>query len=700
MGYSGFRHYYGQVSPDTSFPKDFKFYLVNTKERLKAMADRYLETCKNKIIAFDTETNSLSPLTTISGNPTKIVGYSLAFTPKEGFYIPLHHDVGKNCPRKLACKVLNRIMEDATLTCMYNGKFDMNMAEHHLETDLEKIRPFDVQAMVWILDTNKRMPSLKWSATHFLGWRMLKYIEALTGTTYATIGQKDLVEIDSSEQNLASINPKLTTEYAATDAMATLALFLKIRHLLKNTPAPSDWKNLSKVLEIDNNLLLPLLRMEQQGIRLDKQILKELYNKLPVKIRNIEMKVYNFFGEAFNIGSPSQLGRVLTKAGIDTGVVTKSGSMATGKDALPRVADKYPEIKLILEYRSLLKMGNTYLKNLINSKSTRFAYSMYVAPTGRLSGGGSDNNPYFCPVNIQAITKAKTCMYRCEKSNKEGNILGYSFIKDEKGSIEGFDQEESMRSAFLPDKGHYFVHIDYSAQELRIPANMSKDPFLVHAFQNNLDLHYEMSKELFGVSNARKMRHIAKTMNFLSLYGGSKHALAPKIGVDLDTAEVYLKQWWSRLGVLNQWKLNTIRYGRTHGSVYTAFGRPRRVKHDLNSSDFRKKSFGERTAVNTRVQGTGADIIKVVMSDIYRQVLKKYSSDDVKMIIQVHDELNFSITKDPELFSEIVTEILKIMDIKVKGWCVPMDVDIAVGDSWGNYFSFEFDKEYKLQKPA
>lgn len=376
---------------------------------------------------------------------------------------------------------------------------------------------------------------------------------------------------------------------------------------------------------------------------------------------------------------------------------------------------------------------------------------------GRLAAGGDKKNAFVSPLNIQNIPKPHVTNHYvipediCKKyypevievidksgtleegetdlryidqdkikelCNKNGfdynqvqqagkrwsyRIFGYVVSEEpwlipgvEEGVVEGFIQELNSRSCFLPDPGYYFVTLDFNAEEIRIPALWSKEPAWLNAFKDHKDVHKSTACAIWGEENYTKdKRKMAKGANFGLLYGMTAHNFKDRFNISYEEAQEFVDQFKAGLPVLFKWIRACELEGEKNGTVYTMFGRPRRVKSWFDTGDWSWVSFAKRTCVNTKIQGTGADILKIVFLKLFDQFYKTNLTELVRFKFTIHDEIDYQIIKDKEhncaSFKKILKMIMQIMRVQYPGWEFPMEVGLSIGNRWGQCIDFDFD---------
>ncbi|HSZ87380.1 MAG TPA: DNA polymerase I, partial [Puia sp.] len=462
------------------------------------------------------------------------------------------------------------------------------------------------------------------------------HIEELIGKKGKTQGNMRDVEIEKIK------------EYAAEDADITLQLKHVFVPLLKE-------KSVQKVfVEVENPLVKVLTDMEFEGVRIDENFLKEYSKQLETDAKIAEENVYKLAKEQagvgpFNLSSPKQLGEVLfDHLKLDPKAKkTKTGQYATGEDVLLKLSHKSKIVEDILAYRELTKLKSTYVDALpvmVNRKTGRVhtSYAQAVAVTGRLSS----NNP-----NLQNIP-----------------------VRTERG--------REIRKAFIPrDDKHILLSADYSQIELRIVAAISGDPAMCEAFKQNKDIHTATAAKVYNVDEkdvTKEMRYKAKSVNFGIIYGQGAFGLADNLGISRSEAKEIIDNYKKQFANIQKYMDDTINFAREHGYVQTLMGRKRWLR-DINSSNFTVKGYAERNAINSPIQGTAADMIKLAMIKIHEAFKQnKFAS---KMILQVHDELVFDATiEEAEQIKPVILNCMRAALPLPNG--VPVEAEIGGGINW------------------
>jgi len=555
---------------------------------------------------------------TTSDNPNdcEINGLAFSFTPHEGYYLPVSGKIPAD---------FKHVLESSEPKISHDIKFDviaLRRAGVELGGEL-----FDTMLAHYILDGDSRH-RLDVLSENYLGYSLLtkEEIDAETGRR---------------KKNLLSDEPSLVKDRTAEAADITLQLKSTFEPLLKDC-------NGEKVFyEVEMPLVPVLADMEYEGVTVDTDFLKHFSKDMEKEIAELREKIYGEAGSSFNLESPKQLGEVLfDKMKIPyEGKKTKTGQYSTGEEVLVELQKEYTVAKNILEYRGLVKLKSTYVDALplhVNPKTKRVHSSLNqaVAATGRLSSA----NP-----NLQNIP-----------------------IKTDRGS--------EIRKAFVArDKNHMILSADYSQIELRIIAALSQDEGLLHAFKEGLDIHTATAARVYNVPLnvvSREMRSNAKMVNFGLMYGMSAFGLSQRTGMARKEAKEIIDQYFTQFPGIKRYMDEAIAKAKKHGFAETIMGR-RRYLPDINAKNFTVRGFAERNAINTPIQGSAADMIKIAMIKVHEQFQKKKLQS--KMILQIHDELLFDVQKDEvDVVKPIVEQCMKTaLNLQA-----PIVVEMGVGKNW------------------
>ena len=558
---------------------------ILTKKDLKEWANK-LNKCE--VFAIDTETDSLDTVT------ANLVGISLSVKEGGGCYIPIGHKYD-DCPKQLdiddVIKELGSSIEKNKLKAVgQNLKFDIPILHRH-GIVLDEFHA-DTMLMSYVLNSTATRHGMDKLAMFYLDYETVKYSD-VTGTA-------------SKQINFSAVEIEVASHYAAEDADITLRLFNKLDSLLKDKPT-----QIKLLQNIEYPLVHVLSRVEQNGAKIDKNKLSEHSKELSEKIAKLSSEAFKIAGEEFNLDSPKQLLEVLyEKLKLPILKKTPKGQPSTNEETLQRLSEEYELPKIILKYRTLAKLKSTYTDSLIRIENTQTkrihtSYQQAVTSTGRLSS---------TEPNLQNIP-----------------------IKTAEG--------RRIREAFVPDKGNILISADYSQIELRIMAHLSKDKNLTHAFNNNLDVHSATASEVFGVSLedvTQDHRRSAKAINFGLMYGMSAFGLTRQLDIPRAEAQKYLDTYFERYTGVKDYMANIKAQAKEDMFVETIMGR-RLYLNEINAANGLRRQAAERAAINAPLQGSAADIIKKAMIDIDAFLDKEMP--EVKMIMQVHDELIFETPK-------------------------------------------------------
>lgn len=590
------------------------YKLVSSESEIKELVTML---SKANEFAFDTETSSLDPLT------CEIVGMSFSTKAGNGWYVPVDEDA-ENWQETI--NAFKLILEDETKTIVgQNIKYDIQVMRQK-GVDI-KAKLFDTMLAHYIIDPDGRH-GMDLLAENYLSYSPVS-IETLIGKK----GKK--------QGSMKDLKPEDISDYACEDADITLQLKEKFAPEVKE-------RNGQKVFsEIECPLINVLSDMEMEGIKLDKGFLEEYSGELQQEIAAQMEKVYELAGEEFNLNSPKQMGEVLfDRLNLDAKAKkTKSGQYKTDESTLQKLGAKHDIVAHILDYRQLTKLKSTYvdaLPNMVNEKTGRIhtSFNQAVAATGRLS---SDK------PNLQNIP-----------------------IRTEKG--------RKVRAAFTSRSEDFeILSADYSQVELRIVASISGDEAMIEAFNSGMDIHTATAAKVYGITPeevTRDQRSSAKAVNFGIVYGQGAFGLADNLGIKRSEAKTMIEQYFEKYAGLKQYMDDIVIKAREHGFVETLTGR-RRYLRDINSGNFTVRGFAERNAINSPIQGTAADLIKIAMINIQAEMKKRELKS--RMILQVHDELLFDAHKDEkDELNELVTSLMSsAMTLKV-----PLLAEAGFGANW------------------
>jgi DNA polymerase-1 len=700
-----YTHYCGYKQVNPNWNKNLECKLVTSFKELKYLLfEKHKDT---KFCSFDTETTGLNPL----DDNADLVGFSFSYDGKIGYYVPVNHTGYKTLEQDdsnyiegeyfnlgiEAFDLFYKRMQGHTKTFLANVVFDYNYLEYmgikyNKNWDMSKCPYYDIFVGLFLADTNVPFPNLKKSEKQYLGWDRDNF--------EATLGEYT---------NFAYVPIEMSYQYAGYDALGTYQL------------APISLKFFKEAGlsgKLDNEFLYVLTQFTKRGVRCDLELAKKVMQEQEIRVKELEQLIYKEIGYQFNINSGAQLSQALTSIGFDTGQRTKSGAMKTGMDDLKKANEKrdipHPIVALIVEYKILAKSLSSFSTRVLEEgerfrdNEIRFNYTTFRVPTGRLACSGDSKNKYYAGLNTQALPKPHSKMwyvhdYKEGDEIKEGDsvILDWRFSLVDKSDYmtEALDPHHSIRNMFLPDEGHYWVSMDYSAQELRAIANFSNIPFWKETFLNGGDLHKNTAIAIWGEDKYNHdLRKRAKAANFGLSYGMAYTTAAESFKLSLEDAKDLVDGWWSVCKELKIAQDKEIRKAKKEGTVYNYFGRPRRVKAYFETNDRKQIAFGERTVKNTVIQSVGADLCKRACIKYYKEMCinPKYQGKH-RFLSTIHDEINISVSyEDRGLFYEMVKKFYNIMYVRVPGWDVPFDVGIELGNRWGDSFVFKYDEQGNL----
>lgn len=515
--------YIPKAKPSDLYPLAYNFKLISSMDELKEALS-----FSTNYMGFDTETTGLNP------EKCFIVGYSFCLDGKNTYYVPVKHSTGGLGEEALDL-IYDKMCNTKTVA-MFNMRFDVRMMEYHgfidsplsneeklmkqfFKYDMSKVNVLDVQAMVYLADTNIKYPSLKSSEEYYLGWRGASFEE--------TLGE---------QTNFYYLTPEESCEYASTDALGTYLLGIKLQPFLKEAKTSG---------QLDVQCLEPLTRFENETTLIDVDKLKKYSEDLSNEIASVQKRCYDVAGYSFNLGSPKDKNLVLERLGIYTGERTKRGEMKTGREnientlkTMEKGTKEYQFLSDLSKYATLVKQKSSYIDNVIemcnnefHPNRLRFGYKTCEVPSGRLAAGGDKKNDFFANLNIQNITKPHAHMFFVAHQDKvktkypdmikmldesgtreEGvyddawcfRILDWIFWDkpfniegEQEMQSEGFDQKLNIRSAFCSDENAYWVSLDFNAEEIRVPALITKEPVWLNTFISGGDVHRNTAIKLW-----------------------------------------------------------------------------------------------------------------------------------------------------------------------------------------------------------
>ena len=605
--------------PATKIRRDTVYQGILTKKEFEALLDRL---SRAEVTAIDTETTSLNYM------QAEIVGISVAIVSNEAYYIPLMHEydgVPNQLDREYVLQKLKPWLEDKEAKKIgHNLKYDSHIfANHGIELNGTD---FDSMLESYVLNSTATRHNLNAVAKRYLN---------LDTTSYEDVAGKGAKQIGFNQVSLED-----AIHYAAEDADVSFQLHQTLH------PKLMEINSLAKLYtDIEVPLLKVLQTIERNGVLIDESMLQKQSDQFAITLKELESKAYSLAGAEFNLNSPKQLQEILyDKLSLPILKKTPKGQPSTAESVLQRLAEDFPIVQTILNYRTTAKLKTTYTDKLplmVNQDTGRVhtSYHQAVTATGRLSS--SDPNLQNIPIR----------------------------------TVEG----RRIRQAFIAPKGFQILAADYSQIELRIMAHNSQDPGLLDAFQAGLDIHQATAAEIFSVdlqSVSAEQRRSAKAINFGLIYGMSAFGLTRQLGITRGDAQEYIELYFARYPKVKEYMDAIRNQARESGFVETVFGR-RLYLPDIDSRNYQRRQYAERSAINAPMQGTAADIIKKAMIDLEQRLVAE--SINAKIIMQVHDELVLEV-EDSSVgaVSELVTEAME----KAADLDVALKVDLGVGENW------------------
>ncbi len=615
---------FAEFAPNGSVePKNASFETLETTPHNYKLVDNEADLRKlcdffrtNEILSLDTETTSKSAI------DAELVGLSFAVKEFEAFYVPVPAN------REEALRIVNIFKE------VYEDPKILKIGQN-LKYDLEVLRNYGITLAGPMFDTMIAHYLIQPELHHNMDYMAEIYLNYQTIHIDELIGPKG-----KNQRSMRDLLPSQVYEYAAEDADVTLRLKNKLEPELKKYECEKLF------YEIEMPLMPVLAEMELNGVCLDTDSLKETSNVLTSRINELEARIYELAGSPFNIASPKQVGEILFDKLkiIEKAKKTKTGQYVTSEEVLQQLRNKHEIVADILEHRGLKKLIGTYidaLPKLINPRTGHIhtSFNQTITATGRLSS----SDP-----NLQNIP------------------------------IRGEDGKE-IRKAFVPEPGCLFFSADYSQIELRVMAHLSKDENMINVFREGKDLHAATAANIYKKDIAdvtRDERTKSKRANFGIIYGITVFGLAERLDIPRDEAKMLIEGYFATFPQVHNYMEKSKEIARQKGYVTTLFGR-RRYLPDINSHNATVRGFAERNAINAPIQGTAADIIKVAMIRIHERFKKEGIKS--KMILQVHDELNFSVyPEEKEKVERIVLEEMQ----GAFALAVPLVADSGFGQNW------------------
>ncbi|MDD5063181.1 MAG: DNA polymerase I [Phycisphaerae bacterium] len=605
----------GEPESAKTIPHDYQ--LIDTQDKFDGFVT---ELKKQKLFAIDTETTSINAMR------ADLVGISFSWQPHKAYYLPVRASLGQKClDAGMLRQKLAPILEDENVRKIgQNIKYDLLVLKN-ARLPVKGVY-FDTMVASYCLDPLRSSHSMDNMAADFLNYRCIP-ISSLIGK-------------GRNQRTFDMVDTATACEYSAEDADITFQLYEYLKNRLEKAPPT---KKLFE--EVEMPLVSVLTVMEYNGISLDTKLLKKMSGELAATLKTLTDRIYECAGAAFNIDSPKQLAEILfDKLGLESVRSGKAGR-STDADVLGQLSDQHPVIELILQYRQISKLQNTYvdkLSQLINPRTGRVhaSFNQTITATGRLSS--SDPNLQNIPIRTELGSK--------------------------------------IRSAFIPEsKTSCILSADYSQIELRLLAHFSKDRALMSAFEADQDIHRFVASQIYGVPIAEvtdEMRSHCKAVNFGIIYGQGAFGLSRSIGINHADAKRFIDDYFARYSSIRKFMDGVIDAAKRTGFAETILHRRRRILN-LASKNANKRAQAQRFAINTVIQGSAADLIKVAMINIQRKIEAELPA--VKLILQIHDELVFEVPADEadKHVKWIRQEMTTALELSV-----PLKVDISYGPTW------------------
>ena len=619
LGLHGLIKQFDIQSPEKKPDVESNYHTIRTKNEL----DELIEVMKKaRYISFDTETTSLDYMN------AELVGVSIALKPNEAFYIPINHNyegVEKQLEEHFVLEALKPFLESDEIPKIgHNLKYDRHILQN-LGIDL-KGKLLDTMLFSYVNNSTITRHNLDAVSKRYLN---------INPTSYEDVAGKGAKQIPFSEVSI-----EVASEYASEDADISLKLYEHIEPLVQK-----ETKLAKLYSEIEGPLIYTLGDIERNGVLIDSEKLNQQSKELEAKILELEQKVQKSAGEDFNLGSPKQLQEILyEKLGLPVIKKTPKGQPSTAESVLQELSMDFPIVQDILSYRAISKLKSTYtdkLPKMVNSNTCRVhtSYHQAVTATGRLSS----SDP-----NLQNIP-----------------------IRSEEG--------RRIREAFIAPDGYKILAADYSQIELRIMAHLSRDQGLMDAFAKGQDIHQATAAEIFSTNIdevTANQRRSAKAINFGLIYGMSAFGLSKQLQITRAEAQNYIEQYFDRYPQVKHYMDETKQSAKKMGYVETVFGR-RLYLADIESSNYQRRQYAERSAINAPMQGTAADLIKMAMILLHQKIREE--SFEAKIIMQVHDELVIEVNENQsDELSEITTSVMS----EISKLDVDLKVDADIGNNW------------------
>ena len=603
--------------------------------------------------AIDTETTHLNT------DLAQLVGVSISIKPFESFYFPVGHVNGTDHNLDIRSVIEFLLQISHKFAIFWNAKYDICVLRKYGLT-----YPNYQECMVSIYLNNSNLDTMQ-----------LKEVSKLY-LSLTTVKYKDILNM-YKVKDFQSLAPWEGAEYACQDADLTLQLYIKYYGI--KTKYGTIW-------DIDNRLVEVLIYVDDNGIKVDKNKINIMIKEIEAKSELIQTEIYAELGRIVDLNSTQDLGKLLyEELNFKGGDKTEKGHYKVDGETLEILASKNNSavLRKITEYKHLEKAKNTYLLNLLksceNKDRVKFIIKPYSAATGRL---------------VSSTDKKDA-----EKSFSTNKALEAGYAALAVQTIPKPDESDiNIRDVFVAEEGYTLVAIDYSNEELRIAANMSHEPVWIQSFLNNEDLHAKMARLMFKIppnqAVPKNLRTQSKKCTFKILYGGSAYTLANDLKISQEESKAIYEAFMVAVPNFKKWTLDIIETTKKAGGLsFSYFGRPRPLPEIL-SDDYKIRAKSERQAVNNPVQATAADIMKHQLYVVYKWIIDNNLTNDVKMLLTVHDEIIFEI-KD-ERVPELTSQLCELLTVRLEGW-VPLEVEPKIGKTWGTMTPYKFEETKKVE---
>jgi len=631
----------------TSLYNNYKVNLVENLEDLELMHSRFNDKAP---IGIDTETEGLDYVNHSVVGVCISCGSSFATTSYEGYYIPIrHYGYVNNLPVDKVIAVVQDAF-DHYRTIFWNRNFDLSM----LEKD-GLVVPFNNHSMdaqiLGHLIKSEAYPALKEYAKTYLKFEVMEF---------STNGAKD--------HNFGTTDPLVSYRYGAQDPLITALLARKLW---------TDFPYIHKIFPIDNKSAEAMRKFSMKAvIPLNFDVIQRELDKVVAELSSVKQQIFSLCGYEFRLTAPQDKADALSRF-VSLTQKTASGRYAVSDDVLKKI--DHPLARLFQRYNKLEKYRGTYLAKMLEypKEGIHISYGTVTAATGRLSSGGQRGNSYFADFNIQNVPKVEVMRY--VHTDKD---LGYVINDESEGALCMMKVKGGLRDAFVcPSDEYVWLSADYSAEEMRVMANLSDEPNMIEPLLQGYDIHNYIAQKMFGFVD-KHHRTKVKVLNFAVGYGAGPNTIAEKLGIPVPEARELLDHYNKTLPALTRWKEGMKKEARKKGIVYTYFGRPREMAHFYNCSDNGMHAFGDRTAVNSPVQGFGGDLIRID----HCKLLQKFVEDpefaaNCLYANTVHDEINLYVSRS--YVQKAFKTLTNIMDFHPSNFKVGIECSPSVGTCWG-----------------